>query len=143
MRKEINHEWNYEQPPNEVWEYLTKAELITLWLMPNNFKPIIGHEFQFQTKAMPTLDLDGIFHCKVLEIEPYRKLSYSWKGGPGNGVFTLDTICEWHLEPCKNGSKLKLKHSGFREHNADIFIGMTNGWQQNIRKMLNYIDSKK
>jgi uncharacterized protein YndB with AHSA1/START domain len=143
MQKEIKHEWIYEQTPNEVWEYLTQAELITLWLMPNNFKPIVGHEFQFQTKAMPALDLDGIFHCKVLEIDPYRKLSYSWKGGSGNGVFTLDTICEWYLEPYKNGTKLKLKHSGFGEHNTNIFTGMTDGWQKNIQKMFNHINAKK
>lgn len=143
MKKEIRHEWIYEQSPNEVWEYLTQVELIALWLMPNNFEPIVGHEFQFQTKAMPTLDLDGIFHCKVLEIEPYRKLSYSWKGGSGNGTFTLDTICVWKLEPYKNGTKLKLKHSGFGEHNTDIFIGMTAGWQENVQKMFNHISAKK
>lgn len=142
MQTDIKHEWMYEQSPNEVWEYLTQAELIALWLMPNNFKPIEGHEFQFQTKAMPALNLDGIFYCKVLEIEPYRKLSYSWKGGSGNGVFTLDTICEWTLEPQGNGTKLGLKHSGFKEVNLAIFTGMTDGWQKNIQKMLNHINTK-
>ena len=139
MQTEIKNEWIYEQSPNEVWEYLTQPELITLWLMPNNFKPIVGHQFQFQTKPIPTLDLDGIFHCMVLEVVPSKKLSYTWKGGSGNGIFTLDTICEWVLEPYGNGTKLSLKHSGFKEANIAIFTGMTDGWQKNIEKMTNLL----
>jgi len=143
MQTEIKNEWIYEQSPNEVWEYLTQADLIALWLMPNNFKPILGHEFQFQTKPIPSLDLDGIFHCKVLEIVPFQKLIYSWKGGSGNDVFSLDTVVEWTLEEYGNGSKLLLKHSGFKETNLAIFTGMTDGWKQNIQKMVNHINNTK
>lgn len=142
MPKEIYYEWIYEQPPHEVWAYLTQPELIALWLMPNNFKPEPGHEFQFTTKPMPALDLDGVFHCKVLTIEPLKKLSYSWKGGPGNGIFTLDTICEWELEPLENGTRLKLKHSGFKENNTGIFMGMSDGWLKLVDKMTNHLTKK-
>ncbi len=141
MQTEIKNEWIYEQSPNEVWEYLTQAELIALWLMPNNFKPIPGHEFEFRVKPISSLDLDGIFHCKVLEIVPFQKLTYSWKGGPGNGVFTLDTIVEWKLEKYGEGTKLFLKQSGFKEVNHSIFMGMTNGWQSNIQKMINHLNA--
>lgn len=143
MQKEIKNEWVYEQPPNEVGEYLTQAELIALWLMPNNFKPILGHEFQFQTKPIPSLELDGIFHCKVLEVISFQKLTYSWKGGSGNGVFSLDTVVEWTLEKYGNGTKLFLKHSGFKETNLAIYTGMTDGWKQNIQKMINQLNSNK
>lgn len=143
MQKEIKHEWIYEQSPSEVWEYLTQAELIALWLMPNNFKPIVGHEFQFRTNAMPALDLDGTFHCKVLEVVPMKKLTYTWKGGSGNGVFPLDTIVEWTLELYGKGTKLKLKHSGFNENNTEIFIGMTDGWLKKIEKMLTLLNANK
>jgi uncharacterized protein YndB with AHSA1/START domain len=143
MQKKIKHEWIYEQSPTEVWKYLTQPDLIALWLMPNNFKPVLGQEFQFKTNAMPSLDLNGIFHCKILEIEPNRKLSYRWKGGSGNGFFTLDTICEWTLEPLKNGTKLFLKHSGFTDNNKELFIGMTDGWQKNVQKMFNHMNVLK
>ena len=92
MQNTIKKEWIYEQSPKIVWEYLTQVDLIVLWLMPNNFKPIIGHEFQFMTKPIPSLDLDGIFHCKVLEILPVQQIIYSWKGGSSNGSFSLDTM---------------------------------------------------
>jgi uncharacterized protein YndB with AHSA1/START domain len=139
MQTEIKNEWIYEQSPNEVWEYLTRADLIELWLMPNNFEPILGHEFEFRTKPIPSLELDGIMHCKVLEIVPSRKLVYSWKAGSGNGVISLDTVVEWTLEKHGNGTKLLLKHSGFKETNVDIFIGMTEGWEKNIQKMIGHM----
>ena len=141
-QQEINNQWIYEQPPNEVWEYLTQAELISLWLMPNDFKPIPGYEFQFKTKPIPSLDLDGIFHCKILEIVPFQKLTYSWKGGPGNGIFSLDTIVEWRLEKQENGTKLLLKQSGFKEANYSIFAAMTDGWNKNIQKMITQLNEK-
>ena len=141
MQTEIKHQWIYKQSPNEIWEYLTQAELIALWLMPNNFKEVVGHEFEFRTNPIPSLHLDGIFHCKVLEIVPLKKLTYSWKGGSGNGEITLDTIVEWTLEPFDNGTRLLLKHSGFKEENISILMGMTDGWQENIQKMLNHLNS--
>lgn len=143
MQTEIKNEWFYEQSPNEVWDCLTQADLIALWLMPNNFKLTLGHEFQFQTKPIPSLDLDGIFHCKVLEIIPFQKLVYSWKGGSGDGFTSLDTVVEWTLEKSGKGSKLILKHSGFKEANLSIFNGMTDGWNQNIQKMINHIGNSK
>ncbi len=141
MKTEIKNEWIYDQSPNEVWEYLTQAELIALWLMPNNFKPIRGNEFQFTAKPIPSLDLDGIFYCKVLEIIPFQKLTYSWKGGAGNGIFTLDTVVEWTLEKYANGTKLFLKQSGFKDANLSIFSAMTNGWETNIQKMINLLNA--
>ncbi|MCD0470342.1 SRPBCC domain-containing protein [Flavobacterium sp. JAS] len=139
MQTEIKNEWIYEQSPNEVWEYLTQADLIVLWLMPNNFVPVLGHEFEFRIKPIPSLDLDGIMHCKVLEIVPFQKLVYSWKAGPGNGVISLDTIVEWTLEKYGNGTKLLLKQSGFSKDNVAIFTGMTDGWEKNIQKMISHI----
>ena len=142
MQNEIKNEWIYAQAPNEVWEYLTRADLIALWLMPNNYQPVPGFEFQFTTKPIPSLDLDGIFQCKILEIAPSKKLVYSWKGGPGNGDITFDTIVEWTLERHGKGTRLFLKQSGFKETNLLIFAAMTEGWNANILKMINHLNAK-
>jgi uncharacterized protein YndB with AHSA1/START domain len=141
MKTEIIHQWVYEQNPEEVWEYLTQSELMAIWLMPNNFKAIVGHEFEFRTNPIPSLELSGVFYCKVLEIVPLKKLTYSWKGGPDAGITKLDTLVEWTLEPHKNGTQLFLTHSGFKEINYSILMGMTEGWQKNIQKMLNHLNS--
>lgn len=142
MQNEIKNEWLYSQSPEEVWEYLTQAELIALWLMPNNFQAISGQEFQFRSNPIPSMNLDGIFHCKVLELLPYQKLVYSWRGGPGDGIFTLDTVVEWTLQKQGNGTKLLLQQTGFTDANHTILLAMTDGWNQHIQKMRNLLNEK-
>jgi len=144
MPNTIQHSFFFSHQPEVVWEYLTTAELLAQWLMPNDFQPVLGHEFRFTTKPLPIFDFDGICYCKVLEISPLRKLSYSWKGGPGNGKISLDTIVEWTLVEKDNGTELHLKHSGFDEtENLKIYAGMSQGWIQNIQKMSDKINLAK
>jgi uncharacterized protein YndB with AHSA1/START domain len=141
MQTEIKLEWDYTQSPNEVWEYLTQADLIALWLMPNDFKAVLGQEFQFRVNPIPSLELDGIFHCQVLEMVQPRKLVYSWKGGPGNDVFTLDTIIEWTLEQKEKGTRLFLKQTGFNDKNLSIFTSMNGGWKKQVQKMIDLLNT--
>ncbi|HMG83349.1 MAG TPA: SRPBCC domain-containing protein [Ferruginibacter sp.] len=143
MQKTIKHQFFFPNSPEVVWEYLTKSELMKQWLMPNDFQLILGYDFQFTTKPIPSLQLDGIFHCKVVEIVPLKKLSYSWKGGPAEGDITLDSLVVWTLIEKNNGTELQLVHSGFKEiENFDIYTGMTNGWMQNIQKIANLLNTQ-
>ncbi|MBV7529866.1 SRPBCC domain-containing protein [Chitinophaga sp. sic0106] len=128
----IRHTYFYQQAPAAVWAYLTEAELLAQWLMPNDFRPEIGHEFTFRTRPMPAFDFDGIVYCKVLELQPYKRLSYSWKGGPRPGEITLDTLVEWELHEKDNGTELRLNHSGFQDRNTMIFGIMDGGWLKNM-----------
>jgi uncharacterized protein YndB with AHSA1/START domain len=136
MQTTIKNTWFFNHPPEKVWDYLTKAELMQEWLMKNDFQPVLGCDFQFRTNPIPSLNLDGIFHCKVLEIVPLKKLTYSWKGGPDSATTTLDTLVVWTLEPKENGTELKLAQSGFKDENISIFSGMTGGWNQNVQKII-------
>ncbi|MGO3805781.1 MAG: SRPBCC family protein [Sphingobacterium sp.] len=140
MKTEIKHQWIYEQSSEEIWKYLTESELIALWLMPNNFKAVVGYEFEFWTNPIPALELNGVFYCKVLEVVPLKKLVYSWKGGPSEEITTLDTLVEWTLEEQENGTLLNLRHSGFKDQNYTILTGMTDGWLKNIQKMLDLLN---
>jgi uncharacterized protein YndB with AHSA1/START domain len=142
MTKTIQHQFFFAHPPEVVWEYLTRADLMALWLMPNDFQPIIGHDFQFRIKPMPALNLDGIMYCKVLEMVSPKKLSYSWKAGPGEGKIELDTLVVWTLQPKDNGTELSLVHSGFKEiENLDLYNGMTEGWLKNVQKIFALINA--
>jgi uncharacterized protein YndB with AHSA1/START domain len=134
MQRSIKHSFFYSQSPETVWEYLTNTELMSQWLMPNDFEPIPGYDFQFKIKPMPQFDFDGIVNCKVLEIVPFKKLSYSWKAGPGDGKINLDSIVTWTLIAKNNGTELLLDHSGMME-NDGIYSGMNTGWQQNMKKI--------
>ena len=136
MDKSINHRVFFAHPPQDVWHYLTDSEMMSLWLMKNNFQLIKDHEFQFRTKPLPQFDFNGIAYCKVLEIVPLKKLVYSWKGGPGNGVFSLDSVVEWTLVEKDNGTELILVHSGFKDTtNVLIYDAMNAGWLKNMHKI--------
>ncbi|MEO9031826.1 MAG: SRPBCC domain-containing protein [Ginsengibacter sp.] len=143
MTKSIQHTFFYQHPPKDVWEYLTNSELIAQWLMPNNFEPILGYDFQFKINPMPKFDFDGNIYCKVVEIAPFKKLSYSWKGGPGERKITLDSIVVWTLTPKDNGTELKLVHSGFKEiENLNMYSIMDDGWLRNIKKIDNLLNTR-
>ena len=140
MNRIIKHNFYYSHTPEVIWEYLTDSELISQWLMPNDFKPIVGHDFTFRTKPIPQFEFDGIIYCKVLEIIPYKKLSYTWKGGPGNGKINLDSVVEWKLSPKDDGTEVLLEHSGLME-NVNIYNGMTKGWLDNMNKIVALINA--
>jgi uncharacterized protein YndB with AHSA1/START domain len=140
MAKIIKHQFFFPHPPEAVWEYLTKPELMELWLMKNDFQPIVGFDFQFREKPIPSLNFDGIFYCKVLEIVPFKKLSYSWKSGPGNGEITLDSIVVWKLEPTDKGTEVFLEHSGFaKKENLDFYNGLNHGWVEKLENIANLL----
>ena len=142
MTKSIQHKFFFPHSPQVVWEYLTKAELIEQWLMKNDFQPIIGYDFQFRTKPLVNFNFDGIVYCKVLEIIPFEKLSYSWKGGPGNGIITLDSIVVWTLFPKDDGTEIFLEHSGFKEiEDFSMYTIMNEGWLKNIQKIAERINA--
>jgi uncharacterized protein YndB with AHSA1/START domain len=137
MEKNIKHTWFLEHPPEKVWEFLTNAELLSQWLMQNDFKPIIGHKFQFRTKPVINMGFDGNVYCEVLEMIPLKKLSYSWKGGPGKGKITLDSVVVWTLIKKDGGTELTIDHTGFK--GLKNFVGyffMNSGWKTGIRKKL-------
>jgi uncharacterized protein YndB with AHSA1/START domain len=141
MTKIIKHQFSFSHSPEMVWEYLTNSDLMELWLMKNNFKPIQGHEFQFRTNPIASLDFDGIFYCKVLEMVPFETLSYSWQSGPGNGEIALESVVIWKLQQTDKGTDLHLEHSGFaKKENEAFYNGLNHGWIekfQNIEKLLN------
>lgn len=136
MQKEIRHLVMLNKTPDEVWAFLTTPELIELWLMKNDFKPEVGHEFQFVARPIPQMDFDGIINCKVLEVVPNKKLVYTWKGGPGNGVINLDSVVTWTLEPKDGGTALQIVHTGFNtDLNPMMYMAMNDGWLKNMNKI--------
>jgi uncharacterized protein YndB with AHSA1/START domain len=140
MAKIIKHELFYPQSPEVVWEYLTNPELVAQWLMPGNFQPILGHEFQLTTKPKAELDFDGIFHCKILEVTPFTKLSYSWKFGPGDGTLN-DSVVDWTLSEKDNGTELQIIHRGIgNTATSPLFALLDAGWLEKLHKIFGKIN---
>jgi uncharacterized protein YndB with AHSA1/START domain len=116
--------------PAIVWKTLTSGELISRWLMPNDFEAVVGRRFTFKTRPMG--GWDGVIHCEVLEMKPNEKLVYSWKGGSDDNAAygsRLDSIVTWTLTPAEGGTRLRLVHSGFRSPGNDFtFDALSSGW---------------
>jgi len=116
--------------PEKVWRALTTSELIDRWLMPNDFKPAVGHRFTLKTQPMGSWD--GVVHCEVLEVEQNRRLVYSWRGGADDNPkygSKLDSIVTWTLTPENSGTRLRLVHAGFRSPGNDFaYDAMKPGW---------------
>ena len=115
MQRDLVIKWFFPHPAEKVWECLTTPELISQWLMKNDFKPIVGHKFQFHTRPIPKMGFDGIVNCRsAVEIIPNTKLVYTWKGGPKPGIVELDTILIWTLTAKDEGTEIILEHKGFK-----------------------------
>ena len=108
-------------PPEKVWRALTDPSLLAEWLLPVvGLELAPGAAFTFQTQAYP--GWDGTVHCQVVEIEPLRKLSYTWR------VPFLDTVVTFMLTPTTSGTRLSIVQSGFAPEQKREFGGARYGW---------------
>jgi uncharacterized protein YndB with AHSA1/START domain len=123
---EIVLETVYGHSPDRVWRALTDPKELGAWLMPNDFIPTVGHRFQFKFGLQ--LGWRGIVDCEVLEVDPPRRLAYSWQGDPKHRVTTVT----WTLTPTPEGcTRLKLEHSGFRGLGGTLLKRMLgSGWKK-------------
>jgi len=127
--RDIHLEVIYPDPVGVVWEALTDPKLLADWLMQNDFRAEVGHAFSFVTEPAP--GFDGVVRCKVLEIEPERRLRYSWVGGG------QDTQVTWELEPHGRGTRVTLTHSGFSGIRGVLVRNiLAAGWKSKILRRL-------
>jgi uncharacterized protein YndB with AHSA1/START domain len=129
---EIALETVYAHPPERVWRALTDPQELGAWLMPNDFAQTVGHKFQFNIG--PQLGWRGIVDCEVLEVDPPRRLAYSWQGDPKQ----RGTTVTWILTPTPDGgTRLKLEHTGFRGLSGALLKRMLGGgWKKKLRTLL-------
>ncbi len=127
--RSITAEYDLPHAPAKVWRALTESKLVASWLMQNDLVPVVGHRFQFRSQPMP--GWDGVVHCEVLEVRPHERLVYSWRGGSDElPAARLDSVVTWTLARTESGgTRLRLVHSGFTEHNARAHEAMSKGWR--------------
>ncbi len=132
MQKDIIQTWFFQQAPSEVWEYLTKPELIEQWLMKSDFRPIVGHKFHFTFSPKKDSHYKGQVDCEVLEVSPFTKLCYTWNGAAMDGSRTFNSKVEWTLLPKDKGTELQLRHKGFIL--LDDFAAHNSGWANCLKR---------
>ena len=120
----IDLEKHYAAPPARVWRALTDAEAVSTWLMPSDIRPIVGHEFTFQSKPYP--GFDGTVRCRVLEVVPEQVLAYTWSGGS-----LRDTVVRFELRPTGTVTRLTFSHTGFEGLLNSLLVRriLATGWR--------------
>ncbi len=119
----ISFDFDLQHSPEKVWRALTDPPLLAEWLLPViGLKLQPGAAFTFKTQAYP--DWDGTVNCRFLEIEPQRKLSYTW------AVPFLDTVVTFTLTPTASGTRLSLVQSGFKPDQKRESGGARYGWKK-------------
>ena len=104
-------------PVEQVWEALTRPDLMKDWLMPNDFRPEVGHAFTFAAEW-------GDVKCLVTVVEPMRRLAYCWS------AFDVETVVTWTLMPTDTGTRLRMEQSGFQVDQKHAIGGAKGGWRR-------------
>lgn len=132
----------FQAPVEKVWQAITDKDQMKQWYFDlAEFRPEVGFEFRFYGQGQKG---DQYLHlCKVVEVIPGEKLSYTWRYDqlPGNSVVTFE------LFPEGLATKLKLTHEGlesFISNGPDFakesFMG---GWTALIGTSLKDFTEKK
>ena len=123
MSLTLSMDFQFKTSIEKLWAALTDSSQLAKWVanihtgegMENNFKPVVGHKFQFRTT--PTEFWNGIIEGEVLVVEEPHRLSYTWESGEKHTVtWTLQNLgngmVNLHLEqtgissePARNGAK--------------------------------------
>ena len=128
----ISFDFDLSHPPEKVWRALTDPALLTDWLLPVlDLKLEAGATFTFQAPAQP--GWDGVVHCRFVEIEPLRSLSYAWAVGDMNTVVTFT------LTPTATGTRLSLVQSGFTPEQKRNWGGARYGWKMMGGRLLDVL----
>lgn len=111
----VTVEREFPHPPERLWRALTQPHLIAEWLMACDFRPEIGHRFEFRAGW-------GDIDCEVLAIEEGRSLAYRW------AALGLDSIVTWTLTPTASGTWLRVEQTGFPPDHKQAYFGAKAGW---------------
>jgi uncharacterized protein YndB with AHSA1/START domain len=126
MSLTLTLDFQYTTSIEKLWSALTDSSKLAKWVanihtgeaMENDFKPVVGHHFQFRTQ--PSEYWDGIISGEVLTVEEPHLLSYTWASGEKHTV-------TWTLQDLGDGKvNLHLEQTGIS--NAQALGGAKYGW---------------
>lgn len=128
-------ERTFNAPVEKIWQAITDKEQMKQWYFDlAAFKPIVGFEFQFPGEGQKG---EKYLHlCKITDVVPDKKLTYSWRydSFEGNSFVTFELFEE------ADKTRLKLTHEGletFPANNPDFAKeSFTEGWTHIIGKSL-------
>jgi uncharacterized protein YndB with AHSA1/START domain len=127
MSLTLTLDFQYTTTIEKLWSALTDSSKLAKWVanihtgqpMENDFKPVVGHRFQFRTQ--PNEFWNGIIEGEVLIVDAPNRVSYTWSSGAEKHTIT------WTLQDLGDGKvNLHLEQSGIS--NAPALEGAKYGW---------------
>lgn len=108
----------YDAPVEKVWKALTDKNQMKEWYFDlAEFHPEVGFEFSFYGEGHKG---EKYLHlCRITEVVPMKKLSYTWRY---EGIEGLSTV-SFELSDENGKTRLKLTHEGletFPQNNPDF-----------------------
>jgi uncharacterized protein YndB with AHSA1/START domain len=136
-------ERTYNAPIAKVWKAITNKDDMKQWYFDlPEFKAEVGFEFQF--KGGRDESNQYLHLCKITEVVPEKRLTYSWRydGYAGNSFVTFELLKEG-----KEKTKLILTHHGletFPASNPDfVKANFAEGWTSIVGTSLkNFVEAK-
>lgn len=154
MKRTIRLKTCFSYKRELLWKAITNSDIMGKWFMENDLIPEVNREFTFHKDPQP--GWNGITYCKVMEIQPLQKITYTYCGEAGGektlacagihsdmadkavkGIFTkLNTVLSFTLISDCRGCCLILEHSGFegfKQILVSFVFGM--GWKRQMKKL--------
>jgi len=118
---DIRQTHTFYAPIGKVWDAVATSEGLAAWFMPNDFKAVVGHEFELNAGPF------GMSPCKVTVVEPPNKVSFRWG---------KDWTLTFELIDKGDQTEFTLIHSGwgidqvteFGQSHAEVRERMLQGW---------------
>ncbi len=123
----------YNVPISLLWKAITDKEEMKQWYFSlASFKPEVGFEFQF---TGGTEDNQYLHLCKVTEVIPGEKITYSWRYDGYEGI----SFVTFELFEEVGKTRLKLTHAGLETFPDNPDFAKTNfvaGWTDIVGRSL-------
>ncbi|SFI34076.1 Uncharacterized conserved protein YndB, AHSA1/START domain [Paenibacillus sp. UNC496MF] len=97
----------FNAPIDKVWRAISTSEGLGAWFMPNDFAPVVGHEFHIDAGPF------GRQRCLVKEIEPPSRIAFQW-----GTEWTITILLE---DRGDDRTACTLVHAGWREDGMTEF----------------------
>ena len=137
MISDILDSIDIDAPVERVWQVLTGEGLVEQWLGCLGYRAEIGHVFHMQQDPAKRAagDTSGATHCELLELDPPRRMVFSWYYPD-----TPKTQVEITLAATPSGTRAELRHSGWDQFDEAqikaIRDALAGGWKSFVLPQL-------
>jgi len=142
---EIRKTIEIDASPEIVFKALTDESELTQWFPDQAIlEPKVGGKMKFTFLARKAKNLDRDFYPdgEIIEFEPNKKLSYTWRP---EGISNFPrTVVTWTLKKIGNDkTRLELVHSGFTGKPHEMYEEHNSGWDYFTDRLYGFLSTEK